>query len=49
MKAPRKLKKKAKRSLERAYKCKVTIIKLIAVENGIRRWDYKQKITNKNK
>ena len=40
-KVPRKLKKKTKRSLERAYKCKVRIIRLVDVENGIRHWEYK--------
>jgi hypothetical protein len=48
MKVPRKLKKKAKRSLELAYKCKITI-RLVSVENGIRHWEYKEIKNFKNK
>jgi hypothetical protein len=49
MKAPRKLKKKAKKSLEVAHKCKV-VIRLVSVEKGIRHWEYKEiKNFKKNK
>jgi|APGre2960657373_1045057.scaffolds.fasta_scaffold00214_7 hypothetical protein len=48
MKAPRKMKKKAKRGLELAHKCKITI-RLVDVENGIRHWEYKEKTNHKNK
>lgn len=41
MKAPRKLKKKTKKSLEVAHKCKI-LIRLVNVENGIRYWEYKE-------
>ena len=46
MKAPRKVKKKVKKTLEVVNKGKVKI-KLIDKENGILRYQYK--LTNKNK
>jgi len=46
MKAPRKVKKKVKKTLELVNKNKVKV-KLIDKENGISRYQYKS--TNKNK